>query len=147
MRLYLDNCAFNRPFDTQRQIRIRLEAEAKLYLQDKIRGGNIELVWSYILDLENDQNPFRERRIAVARWASLATVDIAESPTIIERAKQLGRLGIKAKDALHVASAIEGEADYFVTTDDKLLKKLRDVRECRAITPIDLLARIDDHDD
>lgn len=29
---------------------------------------------------------------------------------------------------------------------DKLLRKLRDVRECRAITPIDLLAKIDDHD-
>lgn len=30
MRVYLDNCMFNRPFDDQSHIRIRLEAEAKL---------------------------------------------------------------------------------------------------------------------
>ena len=29
MKLYLDNCCFNRPFDDQSQLRIRLETEAK----------------------------------------------------------------------------------------------------------------------
>ncbi|MFN0197095.1 MAG: PIN domain protein, partial [Planctomycetaceae bacterium] len=33
MRIYLDNCCFNRPFDDQRQIRVRLETEAKLCIQ------------------------------------------------------------------------------------------------------------------
>jgi hypothetical protein len=27
MRLYLDNCCFNRPFDDQNQLKIKLEAE------------------------------------------------------------------------------------------------------------------------
>ena len=54
MRLYLDNCAFNRPFDDQSHIRIRLEAEAKLYIQERIQEGKAERVWSYILDIEND---------------------------------------------------------------------------------------------
>ena len=44
MRIYLDNCIFNRPFDDQSQIRIRLEAEAKLFIQDKIKNNEIELV-------------------------------------------------------------------------------------------------------
>ena len=48
MRVYLDNCMFNRPFDNQSQIRIRLESEAKLYIQDKIKSKVIELVWSYL---------------------------------------------------------------------------------------------------
>ena len=30
MRIYLDNCCYNRPFDEQTQLRIRLETEAKL---------------------------------------------------------------------------------------------------------------------
>jgi hypothetical protein len=30
MKIYLDNCCFNRPFDDQSHLRIRLEAEAKL---------------------------------------------------------------------------------------------------------------------
>lgn len=50
MKLYLDNCCFNRPFDNQTQIRIRLETEAKLKIQEEIRLGNFKLVWSYILD-------------------------------------------------------------------------------------------------
>lgn len=44
MRVYLDNCTFNRPFDDQTQIRIKLETEAKLYIQEKIRDGTLELV-------------------------------------------------------------------------------------------------------
>jgi len=33
MRIYLDNCSFNRPFDDQTQLRIRLETEAKQLIQ------------------------------------------------------------------------------------------------------------------
>lgn len=35
--VYLDNCMFNRPFDDQNSIRIRLETEAKLNIQSQIR--------------------------------------------------------------------------------------------------------------
>ena len=66
MRIYLDNCCFNRPFDDQRQVRIRLEAEAKLLIQESVFDGNLELAWSYILDYENSANPFQERKRAIA---------------------------------------------------------------------------------
>lgn len=46
MRIYLDNCCFNRPFDDQKQLRIRLEAEAKIGVQEEIMKGTIELAWS-----------------------------------------------------------------------------------------------------
>ncbi len=35
----LDNCSFNRPFDDQSQLRIQLEAEAKLFIQRKVLEG------------------------------------------------------------------------------------------------------------
>ncbi len=144
MRIYLDNCAFNRPFDDQKYIRIRLESEAKLYLQGLIKDGKLELVWSYMLEMENEQNPYKERRIAIERWTKFAVVDIDDSQSIIERAKQLLAIGVKSKDALHVASAIEGEADYFVTTDDRLLKKLITATDIVAINPINLAGIIDE---
>ncbi|MFO7884916.1 MAG: hypothetical protein R6U68_08850 [Desulfobacteraceae bacterium] len=37
MKIYLDNCCFNRPFDDQTSLRIRLETEAKLDIQAKTR--------------------------------------------------------------------------------------------------------------
>ena len=36
MKIYLDNCCFNRPFDDQKQLRIKLETEAKLDIQKRI---------------------------------------------------------------------------------------------------------------
>ena len=30
MRVYLDNCCYNRPFDDQNQLKVRLETIAKL---------------------------------------------------------------------------------------------------------------------
>ncbi|NEP58527.1 MAG: type II toxin-antitoxin system VapC family toxin [Symploca sp. SIO2G7] len=142
MRIYLDNCAFNRPFDDQGQIRIRLEAEAKLYLQDKIRQGTLELIWSYILEFENEANPFLERQAAIREWRSLAVVEIEENASVLKIAKSLLRKGVKAKDALHVASAIEGCADYFVTTDDRLIKKLSDLTAVQIINPLDIIGLI-----
>ena len=133
MRIYLDNCALNRPFDNQNLIRIRLETEAKLYLQEKIKNAEIELIWSYILDIENNQNPFEEKRLAIEKWEKFAVENVTETSQIIERANRFVLSGIKAKDALHVSSAIEGKADYFITTDDKLLKKLIGNNEIQAI--------------
>ena len=53
MKIYLDNCCYNRPFDDQSQMKIHLETQAKLYIQAKIKEGIYDLVWSYILDYEN----------------------------------------------------------------------------------------------
>ncbi len=60
MKIYLDNCCLNRPFDDQSQLRIKLESEAKLKIQEDIRSGLYKLIWSYILDYENSKNLFRK---------------------------------------------------------------------------------------
>ena len=39
MRIYLDNCCYNRPFDEQAQIKVFLETVAKLSIQQKMREG------------------------------------------------------------------------------------------------------------
>ena len=76
MRVYLDNCCFNRPFDDQRQTRVRLEAEAKLCIQEHIRSGTLELIWSYMVDFENTANPFEERRTTISGWRQYAAMDV-----------------------------------------------------------------------
>ena len=123
MRIYLDNCCFNRPFDDQREIRVRIEAEAKLFVQDLIRVGSLELVWSYILDFENVANPFEERRTTIGAWRQLATDDIGETPEIVQQAGFFAELGLRPKDALHLACALAGGCEYFLTTDDGILKR------------------------
>ena len=145
MKVYLDNSMFNRPFDNQTNLRVRIETEAKLYIQEKIKLGDFSLVWSYILDFENFQNPFEERKQAIAKWRNLASVDIEETALLLANAQFFVSLGIKPKDALHVACAIEGKADYFLSTDDKLLKKLATQHQIIAMNPVDFI-KVLEHD-
>ncbi|MBV5346929.1 PIN domain-containing protein, partial [bacterium] len=114
------------------------------YVQGKVKAGEVELVWSYMLDLENDQNPFKEKRLAIEEWRKYSITYIDESDEIIDKANELVRIGVKPKDALHVASAIAGEAGYFMTTDDKLVKKMATESQIVAINPVGLAAIIDE---
>jgi len=136
MRIYLDNCCFNRPFDDQRQPRVRLEAEAKLFIQEKIRAGGMELAWSYILDYENGANPFPERRRVIGDWQKCAAIDVEETPDVVDRARLLVAQGLKAKDALHVACAIAAGCARFVTTDDQILRRGHDIQEIIVVDPL-----------
>lgn len=106
-------------------MRIRLETEAKLVLQQKVKEGACELLWSSILDYENSRNPFDERLLAIRQWRALAIAYVMADTGVVERARGLMAVGIMEYDALHVASAVAGEASVFVTTDDRLLKSLR----------------------
>ncbi len=130
---------FNRPFDDQSSIRVRLEAEAKLNIQENIRQANYDLVWSYILDYENQQNPFQERREQIGKWKRYAMVDVSATDEIVQRANALHLLGLKAFDALHVACAISAGADYFLTTDRGIIKKVDAIPETKVRNPIDFI--------
>jgi len=147
MRLYLDLCCFNRPFDNQDQLIVRLQTEAKLNVQMLIRSGTYELAWSAILDLENLANPDPQRIAAIGAWKTLATVDIDTTIQVEQLADELIQLGLKAKDALHVASAIEMEADYFITTDKAILRKMSSETQIRAIDPIDFVRQFEEPSD
>ena len=139
MKIYMDNCCFNRPFDDQTNIRIRIETEAKLYIQEKIIKKEIELAWSYIIDYENRFNPFEERRNAIDKWKSHAIIDIIETSNIINNAELFQSLGVKSKDALHVACAVESKCDYFLSTDDLLFKKLSGFDKIEVLNPLSFL--------
>lgn len=145
MNVYLDNCMFNRPFDDQTNLRISLETQAKLYIQQLIREGKLQLIWSYMLDFENDLNPFEERRNASQKWRKLAVDDISETPELMQYAKFFLNLGIAQKDALHVACALMANADYFLSTDDKFLKKLKKQDKINGINPVEFIGVINDN--
>ena len=121
-RIYLDNCCFNRPYDDQTQIRICLETQAKIHIQSLIYEDKIELVWSFILMFENSRNIFNARRKAIEQWENYSSSFVEKSERIKITAKEIIATGIKAADAAHVACAIIGNCDYFITVDKRLLK-------------------------
>ena len=143
MRIYLDNCAYNRPYDDQSQIRISLETQAKLHIQSLILEKKIQLICSYMSVYENSENPNPEHRKSIQGFLQNAIefIDIEKAEIIGVHAEEIKAWGIKANDAIHLASAIEGKCQYFVTTDDGILKKsgVPDIRIC---SPIDFILEV-----
>lgn len=143
MRLYLDLCCFNRPYDDQSQTRIRLETEAKLVIQQKIRDGECELLWSSLLDLENSMNPFEEHMHAIQKWKKLAVLCVMADIPVVKLAREAMSFGIQEYDALHVASAIVGKADIVVSTDDRFIKRMRQFDRVIGMLPVDAVAYLE----
>jgi len=137
MLLYLDNCCFNRPFDDQSHLQISLETQAKLFVQQEILSGKYELLWSYVLEYENNKNPFEARRNSIFRWKKIAKDSIIESEEILSFGEKLINRGVKLYDALHIACAYIGGCDYLITVDRGLLNKK--ISEIKIYDPIDFI--------
>ena len=128
MRIYLDNCCFNRPYDSQSSLRVSLETQAKLYIQEKIRQGFYELVCSYMLDYENSKNQDVMKRDFIKSYQDTFCkyyVPFERAECLRDKITEIMAYGIAYKDAIHVACAIYAECDYFLTTDIKAAKTLQ----------------------
>lgn len=136
IKVYLDNCCFNRPYDDQSQIKVQLEAQAKLFIQERIKEKEYSLIWSYILEYENSQNPYFLRKNDIIEWKQFSDIIIKPNKVILERAEGFDKYNIKLKDALHLSCAIEAHADYFLTTDIALIKKSVNLNIINIINPL-----------
>ena len=138
MRVYLDNCCYSRPYDPQYQQRIRLETEAKLFLQRLIKDGKIELVSSYLSLYECARNTDEAASQMITRFIERYTkvyVSDKRLTQVEELADKIMMTGVKFLDACHVAAAIIAEADYFISVDKRLLKYETD--EIKMVNPVD----------
>ncbi len=125
------------------KIRIRLESEAKLRIQDEILSKKFELVWSYILEAENNANPFEERKRAILDWKEHAVRKITENHAVLDKAKKLYQIGLRSKDARHISCAISSGCRYFLTTDDKILNKNQLIEDITVIDPIGFIKEVE----
>jgi len=127
--VYLDICCFKRPFDDATVERVRREAEAVAAVLDAAKSGQVRLVRSPAHDVENERNPREDRRLATRLWLDAAALRVSASQEAAERAGALSAAGFTPLDALHLAFAEQSAARWFVTTDDRLLKRARTYRE------------------
>ncbi len=145
MRIYLDNCCYNRPYDDQEYLSIQLEAQSKIFIQNKILDGTYELATSEVLVFEIDNMPFQVRKNAIKSFIednSSVHVGPSLKLSVIERAHKIMKTGSKYKDACHFASAILAHCQYFITTDKRVLKyKAEDII---MINPIDFVREMEE---
>ena len=125
MKIYLDTCCFNRPFDDFNNDVVEMEAEAVLNIIGRCERGEFELWASDVLFDEINAMPDLERQEKVLLLCRSAIGIIPLSHEIRVRANELGRAGIKTFDALHLASAETKGVDVFLSTDRRLLNSAR----------------------
>ena len=147
MRVYLDNCCYNRPFDDQSQVKVRLETISKLTVQLMMATRRVEYVWSSTLDYELSKNPVPKRKATISRWRSGAVEYVMASEEVSRRAKELENVGFGAQDALHVASAEQAGCDWFLTTDNGILKRASVSTEMRIANPTTFIMEASNADD
>ena len=123
MKVYLDTCCLNRPWDDQSQPRIHFETEAILLILAKLDRHEWEWIGSEILFYEIRLTTDDERREYTLLLASQSHSVIELTPKILEHAESLENAGFDAYDAIHLASADAAQADIFLTTDDQMVKR------------------------
>lgn len=122
MRIYLDACCFNRPFDDPNIDRNHLEAEAVISILNHVQQGEWALIGSSVLEFELGRAALR-RREAVLNMLAAQTESVQLDQTGYNRAEELMRLGLRPLDSLHLACAEAARCTAFLTTDDGVLKK------------------------
>lgn len=123
MRVYFDTCTLQRPLDDRAQTRIFLEAETILALLGFCEQGKLTLVTSDIVKYETINNPYQQKKRYVQKIIAQAGECIELTEAIEHLAKTYEQFGIKAIDALHLASAEAARVDYFCTCDDRFYRR------------------------
>ena len=150
MNIYFDMNVYNRMFDDQNQLRIRFESMAIDIIFELIEKEQYNLVWSFILDYENENNPFINRKKYIESLSSICNTIIKPDPGIKELAKKImDNSNTKSKDSLHLACAIYKKCDYFITCDDKFIRTVDKNKEnlspllgnIRLFNPVDFLRK------
>jgi predicted nucleic acid-binding protein len=142
MKLYLDNCCFNRPYDDQTQERIHLEGEAILAIINKCERNNDEIIGSPVLDFEVGQASNIEKCDKVKNlYEQTINRKFEYNMNILKRVKELSKATtIRALDRFHLAFAENANVDVLLTTDDKFEKACSKIHlKIKVMNPLNFL--------
>ena len=145
MRIYLDCCSLQRPFDDRSQPKIAVEAEAVLVILALCESDRLKLISSDALLFEIGRIPNQDRKEDALAILKIAQATVELSPEIEKLAGRLETSGLKPLDALHLAFASASKVDYFCKCDDKFLKKAKnfDSLNTKVVSPTELVMELE----
>ena len=146
MRLYLDNCCYNRPYDSQSSFKVSMETRAKLHIQEEINQGKYELVTSYMTEYENSKNIDSMKRDAIREYQqghNTSYVPIERREELQQKIAEIMEYNIAYKDATHAACAIYAGCDYLLTTDTRFQKRYKG-GEVKILNPLEFVQLVEE---
>lgn len=122
-KLYLDVCTFCKPFDNQNLMRIRFETDAFYLILDGIQRKKYEMIVSpvHYNEIESIED-IREKVQVLELLSAYGIRSDYDLDKVRKRAEELISYNFGTADAVHLAFA-ERSSDYFITCDDKLIKR------------------------
>ncbi|MBM2815862.1 MAG: hypothetical protein HW421_2624 [Ignavibacteria bacterium] len=141
MKIYFDLCSLKRPFDDLSITKNAAEAAAIQVILLFSENNLFEIISSDPLLFENSKNSNYFRLAFVSALLGRTKIYIHNSNQIESRAFELQKSGIRLLDSLHIACAEEANADYFCSTDIKLIQKAKNkvLKNLKVINPVELL--------
>jgi predicted nucleic acid-binding protein len=124
--LYVDTDVLCRPFDDQTIKRIQRETEAFEQILEKIRVKEAAFMTSDILVFEIQRiiSPAKESQ-GINLSALRQGYHVATMETLTVANEIIRNFKLSPRDALHAASALLGEAQYFLSCDDGVTKRFK----------------------
>tara|TARA_Y100000310_G_scaffold25069_1_gene24024 strand:- start:2913 stop:3371 length:459 start_codon:yes stop_codon:yes gene_type:complete len=123
LKIYCDTNIYSRPFDQILNSRIHLEAMACLKIFNLAYNNKIYLTSSDILKFEI-LNASPEKQLLIGPLLKLCQKHIKQTNTIKDLALLINKdANLAPRDSLHLASAIIGKINFFITCDQKILRK------------------------
>jgi len=150
MKIYLDVCCLNRPFDDTAQPRVAMEASAVGELLEMIESSRLTDYASEMSIIEIERIPDAERRRKVLSLLPPSERIMSLNADVLDWADRIMAIGFHLADAVHLSAARQLGIDVFVTTDDKLRKLAK--RHAgrlglRVIDPVTFLQEMQDDND
>lgn len=148
MKIYLDNCCFNRPYDSQESFKVSMETRAKLHIQDEIMQGKYELVGSFMLEYENSQNTDQMKQQSIKEYQDAYAsyyVPVERRESLQDKVKEIMEYNISYKDATHAACAIYAGCTYLLTTDIRFQKRYKG-NEITILNPLEFTQIVEEEE-
>jgi predicted nucleic acid-binding protein len=124
--LYFDTNVLCRPFDDQTIRRIRRETEAFERILEKIHAKEAAFITSDILVFEIQRIISQAKRAKVSIYLRFRQgYHVATAETLTVANEVIRNFKLSPRDALHAASALLGEAQYFLSCDDGVTKRFK----------------------
>ena len=138
LKIYMDVCCLNRPFDDQTQEKVRFETEAIISI---LKRCNVDRDWKLTgsdiisLEISKNQDPLRKQKVLLL--CEGVTEIIKYNAAIKSRAAEFRGYNVKLFDRLHLAAAEYANVDIFLTVDTQLLRAAaRSDLKIRAANPL-----------
>jgi predicted nucleic acid-binding protein len=150
MKVYIDVCCLNRPFDGTSQARVVIEAAAMVRVFELIESSSLSDYSSEMARVEIERIQDLDRRRKVKALLPPNNRIMPLSKELLDMAEDLMLMGFSLADSVHLSAARRIGVDVFLTVDDRLLKRaVKHVDEFgfRVINPASFLREFEDDND